>query len=98
MPCVVGVSLKLSTVPVVMVFTQLDVFTAETRTTVQVDHPNEDQITIDDLVKKEVGRRLQDEYLKPLQDVTGKAKFPHAVVSGEDHLRFQSSIPSSISQ
>ena len=69
-----------------MVFTKFDVFKGQTRVTIANNHPGEDQTSLDILVEKEIERKLQDEYLKPLRNITGNDKFPHAVVSGEGPL------------
>jgi len=81
---VVGTNLKLSAVPVVMVFTKFDLFVKQNRKRVKAEHPNEDPGHLNTLVEKAIGRRLQDAYLQPLRNCTGKAEFPHAIVSGKN--------------
>ena len=95
--CVTGANLKLSAVPVVMVFTKLDVLAEQTRFTVKANHPNKDEDAIDDPLQKEIKRKLRETYLQPLRNVTGTVKIPHAVVSGEDAPRLRPLMLSSTS-
>ena len=90
--------MKLSAVPVLMVFTKLDVLTEQTRFTVEANHPNKDENAINDLLQKEMKRKLWETYLQPLRSVTETVKIPRAVVSGEDASKFHCLILSSASQ
>ena len=67
-----------------MVFTKFDLFLKQNRILEQSKHPNELPNKLDTRAEKEVERRLHDHYLQPLRKCTGKAKFPHAIVSGKN--------------
>ena len=81
-----------------MVFTKLDVLREQTRLTVEANHPNKDENAINDLLQKEIKRKLCETYLQPLRSVTERVKIPHAVVSGEGASKFHCLILSSASQ
>lgn len=65
-----------------MVFTKLDVLEDVTRVTVSLKYPDASQEDVDRIVKDEV-EKLQNIYFEQLRQITGKANYPHAKVSGK---------------
>ena len=85
----VDTNLKLSAVPVVMVFTKLDELQRKTRESVHRQHPGAAPDYKDFLVNKEIERVLHSNYLEPICQFTGKENFPHVKVSGKNSPKAQ---------
>lgn len=76
--------MKLSAVPVVIVFTKLDVLESQSREDVDKEHPGAEQGFKDGKVNQKIEDVLRTSFIEPIREVTGKEYFPHVKVSGKN--------------
>jgi len=74
-----------------MIFTQLDKFLGAIRVKLTLERPNVSTEDIELLVDAEFKRKLNDDYIKPLCQITKNNNYPHAVVSSRVSLKSQPS-------
>lgn len=78
---------KLSSVPVVLVFTKLDELEDQARNKINNKNSDAEPHVRDLLVNQEIERVLRCDYIEPIRQLTGKENFPHVKVSGKNFPR-----------